>query len=219
VPAGSTVALVGPSGSGKTTVTNLVARFYTPTEGVVLVNDVDVRRFPLRAYRRRLAMVHQDVFLFDGTVRDNISYGRRGASADAIFEAARRAQAHDFIESLPEGYETRIGERGVRLSGGQAQRIAIARALLADPQILILDEATSNLDAESEARVQQAIAALIHDRTTLIIAHRLSTVVHADRILVFEGGRIIATGTHESLLAESARYREMVATQFTAEMR
>jgi ATP-binding cassette subfamily B protein/subfamily B ATP-binding cassette protein MsbA len=216
VAAGDTVALVGPSGAGKTTLTNLVARFYDPVAGVIRLNGIDLRQVRLKSYRRLLALVQQDVFLFDGTVRENIAFGRHGASLEAIVEAARRANAHDFILAFPDGYDTLVGERGVKLSGGQAQRISIARALLADPEILILDEATSSLDSESEALIQAALQDLIRSRTTFIIAHRLSTITHADRIAVFENGEIVEAGTHESLLARKGVYHRMVTKQVQA---
>ncbi|HTG50354.1 MAG TPA: ABC transporter ATP-binding protein, partial [Gemmatimonadales bacterium] len=174
VSAGSVVALVGRSGAGKTTVTDLVARFHDPTEGRILLNGVDIRDFRLRTYRDLVAIVPQDVFLFDGSVRDNIAYGRHQATEEEVLDAARRANAHEFIVNLPEGYETFVGERGVKLSGGQQQRLAIARAILARPQVLILDEATSNLDTESEQLIQAAMSTLLAGRTTFIIAHRLS---------------------------------------------
>ncbi|HET9424028.1 MAG TPA: ABC transporter ATP-binding protein, partial [Gemmatimonadaceae bacterium] len=196
VPGGTVVALVGRSGAGKTTVTDLVARFHDPTRGRILVNGTDIREFRLRSYRSLLAIVQQEVFLFDGSVSDNIAYGRYDATEAEIEDAARRANAHEFIEKLPDGYETTVGERGVKLSGGQQQRLAIARAILARPQILILDEATSNLDTESEQLIQAAMTELLAGRTTFIIAHRLSTVRRADLILVMEDGRITERGTH-----------------------
>jgi ATP-binding cassette subfamily B protein len=213
VPGGSVVALVGRSGAGKTTVTDLVARFHDPTKGRILVNGTDIRDLTLASYRHLLAIVQQDVFLFDGSVRDNIAYGRHSASAAEIEDAARRANAHEFIEKLPEGYETFVGERGVKLSGGQQQRLAIARAILASPQILILDEATSNLDTESEQLIQASMAELLAGRTTFVIAHRLSTVRRANLILLMEDGRIVERGTHEELMAARGMYYEMVLRQ------
>lgn len=210
---GATVALVGPSGSGKTTVTNLVARFYDPDAGAVRLNGVDLRDFTLRSYRRLLGLVQQDVFLFDGTIAENIAYARPGASSAQIEDAARRANAHQFITGFPEGYATIVGERGVRLSGGQAQRVSIARAILADPAILILDEATSNLDSESEHLIQESLRTLLAHRTTFVIAHRLSTIANADMIVVLDGGRIVAVGTHADLLVSSEMYRAMVERQ------
>lgn len=213
VPGGSVVALVGRSGAGKTTVTDLVARFHDPTRGCVLLNGSDIRDFRLTTYRGLLAIVQQDVFLFDGTVRDNIAYGRHHASHTEVAHAAERANAREFIESLPEQYETLIGERGFKLSGGQQQRLAIARAILADPQILIMDEATSNLDTESEQLIQTSMATLLAGRTTFVIAHRLSTVRRADLILLLEDGRVMERGTHEQLMATGGRYYRMVQRQ------
>lgn len=213
VPGGSVVALVGRSGAGKTTVTDLVARFHDPTRGRILVNGMDIRDFRLRTYRDLLAIVQQDVFLFDGSVRDNIAYGRHDATDAEIEDAARRANAHEFIEKLPLGYETFVGERGVKLSGGQQQRLAIARAILADPQILILDEATSNLDTESEQLIQASMATLLAGRTTFVIAHRLSTIRMADLILLMEDGRVIERGTHQELMDARGTYHEMVLRQ------
>jgi len=210
---GKTVALVGPSGSGKTTLCNLVARFFDPTAGSVLIDGTDLRDIRVRSWHRVLGIVEQDVFLFDGSVEDNIRYGTREASAAALREAIERANAADFIDAMPSGLQTRIGERGVRLSGGQRQRLAIARALLADPKILILDEATSSLDSESERLIQSALAQLLRNRTTFVIAHRLSTIQHADQIVVLEGGSITASGTHQHLMEASDRYRQMVLLQ------
>jgi len=214
VPGGSVVALVGRSGAGKTTVTDLVARFHDPTSGRILLNGTDVRAFRLRSYRELLAIVQQDVFLFDGSVRDNIAYGRLDATDAEVEDAARRANAHEFIERLPEGYETFIGERGVKLSGGQQQRRAIARAVLAAPQILILDEATSNLDTESEQLIQASMAQLLAGRTTFVIAHRLSTIRDAHTILVMEQGRIVEQGDHAALLERRGAYYDLYMTQF-----
>jgi ATP-binding cassette subfamily B protein/subfamily B ATP-binding cassette protein MsbA len=217
VPGGSVVALVGRSGAGKTTVTDLVARFHDPTRGRILVNGSDIRDFRLRSYRDLLGIVQQDVFLFDGSVRDNIAYGRRDATAAEVEDAARRANAAEFIVKLPDGYGTFVGERGVKLSGGQQQRLAIARAILADPQILILDEATSNLDTESEQLIQASMATLLAGRTTFVIAHRLSTVRRADLILLMEDGRIVERGTHDELMRARGTYHEMVQRQMTAD--
>jgi len=217
VPGGTVVALVGRSGAGKTTVTDLVARFHDPTRGRILLNGTDIRELRLRTYRRLLALVQQDVFLFDGSVRDNIAYGRPHASDAEVEDAARRANAHEFIDQLPERYATFVGERGVKLSGGQQQRLAIARAILADPEILILDEATSNLDTESEQLIQASMATLLAGRTTFVIAHRLSTVRRADLILLLEDGRIVERGTHESLMAAGGLYHDMVRRQMEAQ--
>jgi ATP-binding cassette subfamily B protein/subfamily B ATP-binding cassette protein MsbA len=213
VPGGATVALVGPSGAGKTTITDLVARFYDPTSGAILLNGIDLRRLKLNSYRQLLAVVQQDTFLFDGTVRENIAYGLRGATDDEILDAARRANAHEFIDQLPQKYDTLIGERGFKLSGGQRQRLSIARAILANPQILILDEATSNLDTESEQLIQSSLADLFKNRTTFVIAHRLSTITHADVIVAMDEGRIVEVGTHESLMAGQGLYFDMVERQ------
>ena len=216
VPGGSVVALVGRSGAGKTTVTDLVARFHDPTRGRILLNGVDIRNYRLRTYRDLLAIVQQDVFLFDGSVRDNIAYARQDTTNAQVEDAARRANAHEFIENLPERYDTFIGERGVKLSGGQQQRLAIARAILAAPQILILDEATSNLDTESEQLIQSSMAELLAGRTTLVIAHRLSTIRRANLILLMEDGRIVERGTHEELMARRGTYHGMVVRQMAS---
>ncbi len=213
VPGGSVVALVGRSGAGKTTVTDLVARFHDPTRGRILLNGTDLRDLRLGTYRSLLAIVQQEVFLFDGSVRDNIAYGGREATDPEIEDAARRANAHEFIAQLPDGNETFIGERGVKLSGGQRQRLAIARAILASPQILILDEATSNLDTESEQLIQASMATLLAGRTTFMIAHRLSTIRRADLILLLEEGQVIERGTHEELMTARGAYYGMVLRQ------
>jgi ATP-binding cassette subfamily B protein len=213
IPAGAVVALVGRSGAGKTTLCNLVARFYDPSEGCVLLDGQDLRDIQLQSYRNLLGIVEQDVFLFDGTIAENIGYGRRQASLEQIQEAAKLAAADGFIRELPQGYASLIGERGVKLSGGQRQRLAIARAILADPRILILDEATSNLDSENEKAIQDSLKVLMKNRTSIVIAHRLSTIMHADLIVVLDGGRIVETGKHHELLERSGLYRTMVELQ------
>jgi ATP-binding cassette subfamily B protein/subfamily B ATP-binding cassette protein MsbA len=218
VQPGETVALVGRSGSGKTTLTNLIARFYDPTSGSIQVDGHDLRDVDPQSYRRMLGIVEQDVFLFDGSIRENILYARRRASDDEMIAAAQAAAADEFISALPDGYETRIGERGFKLSGGQRQRIAIARAILADPKILILDEATSNLDSESERLIQQSLSELLRGRTAFVIAHRLSTIRGADKIVVVDDGRIVQVGTHDALLEKSGRYRDMILLQTTPEL-
>ena len=213
VEPGSVIALVGRSGAGKTTLCNLIARFYDPTQGSIRLDGVDLRDIEVESYRRLLGIVEQDVFLFDGTVAENIAYASRRPTSAEVEHAALVANADEFIRELPEGYRTLIGERGVRLSGGQRQRLAIARAVLADPTIFILDEATSNLDSRSERLIQSALAKLMRGRTSFVIAHRLSTIRSADRILVLEGGTIVEAGSHEELLARQGPYREMVALQ------
>ena len=217
VPAGKMVALVGESGGGKSTLTKLLPRFHDPSSGVVLWDGIDLRDAKLTSLRGQIALVTQETVLFNDTVRYNLSYGRPDASDAEIEDAARTALAHDFVSQLPNGYDTTIGERGIFLSGGQRQRIAIARAVLIDAPVLILDEATSALDAESEALVQRAIANLIKDRTTIVIAHRLSTVRRADLIVVMEAGRIIEQGTHGELLARGGQYQRLYELQFADE--
>ncbi len=214
VPAGKTVALVGPSGAGKSTILNLIPRFYDVDDGRVTIDGADVRDVTFDSLHANLALVSQEVMLFDDTVRANIAYGRAGASEEDIVEAARHAAAHDFILGLPEGYDTVVGEQGVKLSGGQRQRLAIARAMLKNAPILLLDEATSALDTESERQVQAALAHLMRGRTTLVIAHRLSTVIDADVIYVIDGGRIVEAGPHVELLERGGMYARLHALQF-----
>jgi subfamily B ATP-binding cassette protein MsbA len=216
---GQVVALVGPSGGGKSTLLKLLPRFYDPTGGAVRINGVDLREYTLESLRRAVAVVTQDTFLFHDTVRRNLLVGRPGATDAEVEAAARAAHAHAFISALPQGYETRVGERGDLLSGGQKQRLAIARALLKDAPILVLDEATSALDSESEREVQAALEELMKRRTTFVIAHRLSTVRHADLILVVREGRVVEQGTHEALLARSGEYARLCAAQFRGEAR
>ena len=213
VKAGQTVALVGPSGAGKTTLCNLVARFYDPTSGRVTLDGRDLRDYDVESFRALLGVVEQDVFLFDGTIAQNIAYSRKQATTDEIRGAAEVANALEFIDRLPDGMNSLIGERGVRLSGGQRQRLAIARAVLADPKLLILDEATSNLDTESEQLIQQSLGRLMKGRTSFVIAHRLSTIAGADLIVVLENGRILQTGTHHELMDLGGKYRTMVEQQ------
>ena len=214
IEAGKTVALVGPSGVGKTTICSLIPRFYDVTGGRVLIDGTDIRDFTLRSLRNNIAVVQQDVYLFNSTVRENISYGDWEAEDDAIHKAAENAQIHEFIESLPSGYETIVGERGVRFSGGERQRVSIARAFLRNPSILILDEATSSLDNISERAIQAALDVLSRDRTTLVIAHRLSTIRNADEILVLSNGGIVERGTHEELLEKGGEYAFLYQSQF-----
>ncbi len=218
VPAGRTLALVGPSGAGKSTLVNLIPRFYRPTRGTIRLDGIDIAELRLADLRRQIALVTQEVVLFNDTVAANIAYGTEGADRDEVIRAAEAAHAREFIEQMPEGFDTLIGENGVRLSGGQRQRIAIARALLKDAPILILDEATSALDAESERQIQHALETLKKDRTTLIIAHRLSTVEAADRIVVLDRGRVVEEGTHRELLARGGLYGKLYRSQFAETM-
>ena len=214
VPAGKTVALVGPSGSGKSTALNLILRFYDVAQGAIEIDGQDIRRVTIGSLRDAMALVTQEPFLFDETIADNIGCGRPGASRAEIEDAARAAAAHEFILALPQGYETKVGEAGVRLSGGQRQRIAIARAVLKNAPILLLDEATSSLDTESERAVQTALTRLMKDRTTLVIAHRLSTISDADKIVVLEHGRVVEQGSHGELVARGGLYARLYRTQF-----
>jgi ATP-binding cassette subfamily B protein len=210
IPAGTTVAIVGATGSGKTTLVQLIPRLYDVTDGAVLVDGADVREVDPAELRSQIAIVNDDPFLFSDSIRANIAYARPDASDEEIEEAARRAQADGFIARLPDGYDTMVGERGLTLSGGQRQRLAIARALLADPRILILDDATSSVDASTEQQIKQALREVMAGRTTFVIAHRLSTISLADEIVVLEAGELIAHGTHEQLLESSELYREIV---------
>jgi ABC-type multidrug transport system fused ATPase/permease subunit len=214
IRAGERVALVGPSGSGKTTLASLLPRLYDVQEGKILVDGIDVRDYSLKALRSAIGVVQQESFLFSGTIRDNIGYGKPDAPEAELIAASKAANAHSFITALPDGYDTVLGERGVNLSGGQRQRLSIARAILKNPRILILDEATSALDTESESLVQQALDRLMQGRTSLIIAHRLSTVRNADRILAIEDGRIVEAGGHDELLARNGLYARLVKQQF-----
>jgi subfamily B ATP-binding cassette protein MsbA len=208
---------VGPSGAGKSTIIGLIAAFYVPTAGRVLVDGVDLAQVRLDSYRTQLGVVLQETFLFDGTIRENVAFSRPDATEEQILEACRIARVDEFAEAFEKKYDTIVGERGVKLSGGQKQRVSIARAILADPRILILDEATSSLDSESEALIQEGLRYLMRGRTTFVIAHRLSTVRRADQILVVEGGRIIERGTHESLYSAKGRYYELYTKQHGVE--
>jgi ATP-binding cassette subfamily B protein len=215
ISAGTTIALVGPSGGGKTTLCHLIPRFYDPTEGSILLDGIDIRDIKLSSLRRHIGLVQQDIFLFTGSIKDNIRYGKLDATDEEIMEAAKKADIHEFVMSLPDKYDTYIGERGIKLSGGQKQRVAIARVFLKNPPILILDEATSALDTATELQIQQALNDLSKNRTTIVIAHRLSTIKNADRIIVIDDGRILEQGTHEELLKSNGIYAKLYQAQFT----
>jgi len=211
------VLFLGDSQSGKTTLVQLIPRFYDPTAGRVLANGIDLRDVTIRSLRSQIGIVAQDTILFSGSVRENIVYGNPDASDDELLAVARAAHVEEFVAELPEGYDTLLGERGTKLSGGQRQRIAIARAFLIDPRILVLDEATSALDSESERLIQDALARLMRERTSVIIAHRLSTVLHADRIVVLDEGRVVQVGPHARLIEQDGLYRRLYETQFRTE--
>jgi subfamily B ATP-binding cassette protein MsbA len=210
---GETIAFVGPSGAGKTTITDLLSRFYDVTSGQIKIDGVDIREFTQDELRKLIGIVNQESILFNDTVRNNIAFGRPDKTLEEVVEAAKAANAHEFIHVMEKGYETEVGERGGKLSGGQKQRISIARALLRNPQILILDEATSALDSHSEKVVQEALEVLKMNRTSLVIAHRLSTVIHADKIVVLEKGKIVEMGTHLELLSNGGLYSSLIQLQ------
>jgi ATP-binding cassette subfamily B protein len=214
---GQILALVGPTGAGKSTITSLVGRFYDPQRGCLLIDGIDARDMKLATLRRNMSMVLQDVFLFNGTVRDNIRFGKPDASDNEIIRAAQVARAHEFIMALPNGYDTEIGERGIKLSGGQKQRLAIARAVLKDAPILILDEATSSVDTQTEAEIQEALAELMRGRTSIVVAHRLSTIKNADMIAVISEGQIVERGQHEDLIERSGLYCQLYEKQLKKE--
>jgi ABC-type multidrug transport system fused ATPase/permease subunit len=217
IEAGKTVALVGPTGAGKTSIANLILRFYDVTEGSICIDGVDIRQVTQQSLRRQTGLVPQDPFLFSGSIADNIRFGLPDISTEAVQEAAKLANAHDFIVALPKGYETEIMEGGVNLSVGQRQLICIARAVLADPRILVLDEATANIDTLTEVLIQQALDHLLAQRTALVIAHRLSTIRNADMICVIQDGQIIQQGNHEALLAAGGLYQELHEKQFVTD--
>ena len=210
---GQVLALLGPTGSGKSTLINLIPRFYDPTDGVVRIDGRNIKEYTLKSLRRQVASVLQDPLLFATTIRENIAFGLDDASENEIIEAAKAAQAHEFIMEMPDQYETAVGEQGVTLSGGQRQRVSIARALITNPSILILDDATSSVDTETEQLIQAALERLMENRTSIVIAQRFSTVRRADRILLLEGGRVSAFGTHEDLWQKSGLYREIFEGQ------
>jgi subfamily B ATP-binding cassette protein MsbA len=214
VKKGEIIAIVGPSGAGKTTLVDLIPRFYDPVKGRILIDGIDLRMLKIKSLREKIGIVAQETILFNDTVRNNIAYGLQDCPIEKIIEAAIMANAHEFIMQLPNGYDTVIGERGIKLSGGERQRISIARALLKNPPILILDEATSNLDAESEIYIQEAIERLMKNRTVFVIAHRLSTIRNADRIIVIDNGRIVQEGKHEELLKQKGLYQKLYKMQF-----
>ncbi|WP_413993003.1 ABC transporter ATP-binding protein [Labrys okinawensis] len=218
VEAGKTTALVGQSGGGKSTVVNLILRFYEPQSGVITIDGQDIGKVSIGSLREAMAYVGQDVYLFGGTIRENIAFGHPGASQEAIEAAAKAAYAHDFIQAFERGYDTEVGERGLQLSGGQRARIAIARAILRDASMILLDEATAALDSESEQAVQNALDDLCAGRTVVVIAHRLQTIQEADKICVIEAGRVVEEGTHEQLLARGGRYAYLHAVQFREEL-
>jgi len=214
IPVGQTLALVGPSGGGKTTLCHLIPNFYHATDGVIRIDGTDINDITFESLRKNIGIVQQDVFLFNGTIAENILYGRLDATMEEVIEAAKRANIHDYVMSLEDGYDTQVGERGVRLSGGQKQRLSIARVFLKDPAILILDEATSALDNTTEILIQQALDELCKGRTTLVVAHRLSTIKNADRIAVVSGGSIVEAGSHEQLMEQNGLYARLYALQF-----
>ena len=215
---GQTVALLGATGSGKTTIINLIPRFYDPTEGRVTIDGLDIRDVTLESLRSQIGIVLQETTLFAGTIRDNVAYGKPDATTDEVIDAAKAAAAHDFIMSFPDGYDTPVGERGTTLSGGQKQRIAIARALLLDPHLLILDDSTSAVDLETEYHIQKALDKLMQGRTSFVIAQRISTVMHADQILVLDKGRIVARGKHADLMETSEIYAEIYNSQLVSDV-
>ena len=214
---GESVALVGPSGAGKSTVFELILRFYDPTAGAIKFGEADLRHLSLESWREKIALVPQQPALFSGDIFYNIAYGATDPSQASVESAARMAHAHDFIQTLPDGYRSHLGAQGVRLSGGQRQRIALARAILSDPELLLLDEATSALDTESEWHVQQALTEIMRERTTIIIAHRLSTVINADRIVVMDEGQVVDSGTHDALMKRCDLYQRLARLQFQTE--